>query len=186
VGAKSRSGELAFRDGRMRGFRDRAEVEDVLALLRCRLQPLPAENVGLHDAAGRVLAREIVAPCDVPGFDRAAMDGYALRGRETFGAGAYNPLDLEIVGISLPAKPCTVPVKAGQAVRIMTGAPLAEGTDAVLPAEFAEEKEGRLQITEPIPPGRHVGQKGEDIKPDALVFQSGRILRPQAVVLLSS
>ncbi len=186
MGDKSRSGELAFRDVRMRGFRDRAEVEDVLALLRSRLQPLPAEDVELHDAAGRLLADDIIAPCDVPGFDRAAMDGYALRGRETFGAGAYNPLDLEIVGISLPAKPCTVPVKAGQAVRIMTGAPLAEGTDAVLPAEFAEEKEGRLQITEPIPPGRHVGQKGEDIKADAIVFQSGRILRPQDVGVLAS
>jgi molybdopterin molybdotransferase len=183
---KSAKGVPPIRDVRMRGFRDRAEVEDVLALLRSRLQPLPAEDVELHDAAGRVLADDIIAPCDVPGFDRAAMDGYALRGRETFGAGAYNPLELEIVGISLPAKPCTVPVKAGQAVRIMTGAPLAEGTDAVLPAEFAEEKEGRLQITEPIPPGRHVGQKGEDIKASVVVFQAGRILRPQDVGVLAS
>src|SRR5713226_3869285 len=158
---KSAKGGLPFRDVRMRGFRDRAEVEDVLALLRSRIQPLPAEEVELHDAAGRVLANEIVAPCDVPGFDRAAMDGYALRGQETFGADRYSPLELEVVGISLPARPCTLFVQAVQAVRIMTGAPLPAGTDAVLPAEFAEEKGGRLQITEPVPPGRHVGQKGE-------------------------
>lgn len=186
MGDKSRSGELSFRDVRMRGFRDRAEVTDVLALLRSRLQPLPAENVELHDAAGRVLANEIVAPCDVPGFDRAAMDGYALRGRETFGAGAYSPLELEVVGISLPARPCTLCVQPGQAVRIMTGAPLPAGTDAVLPAEFAEEKDGRLQVAEPVPPGRHVGQKGEDIREGAVVFQSGRILRPQDVGVLAS
>ncbi|HEV2946758.1 MAG TPA: gephyrin-like molybdotransferase Glp [Gemmataceae bacterium] len=184
--AESTSTDVGIRDVRMRGFRDRAEVEEVLALLRSRLQPLPAEEVELHDAAGRVLANEIVAPCDVPGFDRAAMDGYALRGRETFGAGAYSPLELNIVGISLPAKPCAVPVKAGEAVRIMTGAPLPAGTDAVLPAEFAEEKDGRLQITEPVPPGRHVGQKGEDIKAGTVVFQAGRILRPQDVGVLAS
>ncbi len=64
----------------MRGFRDRTEVDDVLALLRSRLQPLTAEEVGLHEAAGRVLEVDLIAPCDVPGFDRAAMDGYALRG----------------------------------------------------------------------------------------------------------
>jgi len=184
--AKTTSSDAGFRDVRMRGFRDRAEVKDVLALLRSRIQPLPAEEVELHDAAGRVLANEIVAPCDVPGFDRAAMDGYALRGRETFGAGAYSPLELNIIGISLPAKPCAVPVKAGQAVRIMTGAPLPAGTDAVLPAEFAEEKAGRLQITEPVPPGRHVGQKGEDIKAGVVVFQAGRILRPQDLGVLAS
>jgi molybdopterin molybdotransferase len=183
---KSPKDGFSFRDVRMRGFRDRAEVEDVLALLRSRLQPLPVEEVGLHDSAGRILATEIVAPCDVPGFDRAAMDGYALRGRETFGAGAYSPLELEVVGISLPARPCTLSVQPGQAVRIMTGAPLPAGTDAVLPAEFAEEKGGRLQITEPIPPGRHVGQRGEDINAGAVVFQTGRILRPQDVGVLAS
>src|SRR6266851_385162 len=154
---KSSSGELAFRDVRMRGFRDRAEVDDVVALLKSRLQPMTEEDVGLHDAAGRVLATDVPAPCDVPGFDRAAMDGYALRGEETFGAGAYNPLELEVVGISLPAKPFPIPVQAGQAVRIMTGAPLPAGTDAVLPAESAEENEGKLRLMDPVSPGRHVG-----------------------------
>jgi molybdopterin molybdotransferase len=170
----------------MRGFRDRAEVDDVVALLKSRLQPLAAEDAGLHEAAGRVLAADAVAPCDVPGFDRAAMDGYALRGNETFGAGAYNPLELEVVGISLPAKPFPIPVQAGQAVRIMTGAPLPAGTDAVLPAESAEEIGGRLRLMDPVSPGRHVGRQGEDIKHGAIVFQAGRVLRPQDVGVLAS
>src|SRR5215471_10242405 len=91
----------SFQDVRMRGFRDRAEVDDALALLKTRLSPLPAEDVGLHDAAGRVLAQDVMAPIPVPPFDRAAMDGYALRGEETFGAGSYNPLKLEVIGLSL-------------------------------------------------------------------------------------
>src|SRR5947207_1294880 len=81
-----------FRDVRMRGFQDRSEVSDVCALLDARLRPLAPETVRLQEAAGRVLAADVVADVAVPGFDRAAMDGYALRGSETFGADPYNPL----------------------------------------------------------------------------------------------
>jgi molybdopterin molybdotransferase len=170
----------------MRGFKDRAEVDEVLALVQSRLHPLPAEEIGLHEAAGRVLDGDVMAPCDVPGFDRAAMDGFALRGEETFGAGAYSPLELEVIGTSLPGKPFANNVQSGQAVRIMTGAPLPAGTDAVLPAESAEEIGARLRLSDPVPPGRHVSRRGEDIKSGSTVFQAGRILRPQDVGVLAS
>ena len=94
-----------FFDPRMRGFRDRTEVAEVLALIDAGATPLAAEAVGLHQAAGRVLAVEVASEVAVPGFDRAAMDGYALRGEETFGAGAYNPLELAIVGEAMPGRP---------------------------------------------------------------------------------
>ena len=77
----------------MRGFRDRAEVADVQKVLVERLRPLSAETVSLREAAGRVLAADVVADVAVPPFDRAAMDGYALHAEETFGSGPYNPLD---------------------------------------------------------------------------------------------
>src|SRR5947209_1608862 len=136
-----------FRDVRMRGFRERAEVDDAVALLKARLSSLPGDEIRLHEAAGRVLAKDVTASASMPPFDRAAMDGYALRGEETFGASSYNPLELQVVGFSLPAKPFPEVVKRGQAVRIMTGAPLPRGTDAVLPAEMAEEKDGKRQMT---------------------------------------
>src|SRR5262249_49862629 len=129
----------SFRDVRMRGFQDRAEVSEVLELLRLRVAPLPAEVVDLHHAAGRTLADSVRSDRDVPSFPRAAMDGYALRGSDTFGAGPYNPLELEIIGVALPGKPFSGSLVANQAVRIMTGAPLPEGTNAVLQAEAAEE-----------------------------------------------
>src|SRR5438105_3107902 len=87
-----------FFDVRMRGFRDRADVATVLALIEARLKVLPSENVDIHAAAGRVLAVDVVSAVSVPAFDRAAMDGYALRGEETFGAGPYNLLELAVVG----------------------------------------------------------------------------------------
>ncbi len=175
-----------FKDVRMRGFQDRAEVDAVLALLDARVGPLPPEDVPLHSAAGRVLAKDVVAGVAVPGFDRAAMDGYALRGEETFGAGPYNPLDFAVVGVSLPGKPFAGRIVPGQAVRIMTGAPIPEGADAVLQAEAAEEANGLVRVSDAVPPGRHVGRRGEDITVGAVVLHAGRVLRPQDAAVLAS
>jgi molybdopterin molybdotransferase len=176
----------------MRGFPSRTEVEQVLALLETRLKPLDTEEIRLHEAAGRVLTTDVVSTAAVPSFDRAAMDGYALRGQETFGADVYNPLEFLIVGESFPGRPYPGHVASGQAVRIMTGAPVPEGADAVLQAEASEETrspEGTasvLRVMEPVPPGRHVGKRGEDIDIGTVVLRAGRVLRPQDVGLLAS
>jgi molybdopterin molybdotransferase len=171
----------------MRGFQSRAEVPAVWRLIEERVRPLSAEAVRLQEAAGRVLAADVAAEVAVPGFDRAAMDGYALRGEETFGADAYSPLEFDVVGEALPARPFSGTVGRGQAVRIMTGAPLPAGADAVLQAEAAEEAgERRLRVREAVPPGRHVGRRGEDVQPGAVVLRAGRVLRPQDVAVLAS
>ncbi len=173
-------------DVRMRGFKDRADVDAVLAILNERLAPLAAESVSLHEAAGRVLAEDVTATVCVPPFDRAAMDGYALRGEETFGAGPYNPLEFQLIGEARPGKAFEETVGPGQAVRIMTGAPIPAGADAVLMAEAAEELATVVRITEAVPPGRHIGRKGEDIAAGTVVLGKGRRLRPQDVAVLAS
>jgi molybdopterin molybdotransferase len=177
-------------DIRMRGFPTRTEVHAVVALLQQRVTPLATETSGLSEAAGRVLAADVTAQLPVPGFDRAAMDGYALRGQETFGADAYNPLEFDVIGESLPGRAFAGQVQPGQAVRIMTGAPLPDGADAVLQAEAAEEvavaNRNRIRVREAVPPGRHVGHVGEDIAPGTIVLRAGRVLRPQDVGVLAS
>jgi molybdopterin molybdotransferase len=177
-------------DIRMRGFPARTEVDAVVALLQQRITSLDAEAVELTEAAGRVLAVDVTAEVPVPGFDRAAMDGYALCGQETFGADSYNPLEFDLVGESLPARGFVGQIKAGQAVRIMTGAPLPAGADAVLQAEAAEEMavSGRqyVRVREAVPPGRHVGHIGEDIAVGTVALRAGRVLRPQDVGVLAS
>jgi molybdopterin molybdotransferase len=180
--------ERPLSDVRMRGFPRRTEVRVVWDLLDSRVRTLQSETVPLPQAAGRVLAEDVTAEVAVPGFDRAAMDGYALRGEETFGCDAYNPLEFEVVGQSLPARPFVGAVQPGQAVRIMTGAPLPAGADAVLQAEAAEETpgSGRLRVREPVPPGRHVGRRGEDVAPGSVALHAGRLLRPQDVAVLAS
>ena len=187
----SKGGELASygkstNDVRMRGFAERADVEEVERFLVAAARSLDAQNVPLAEAAGRVLARDIDSEVDVPGFPRSAMDGYALRGEETFGASSYNALSLEVIGVSLPGNAFEGLVGPGQAVRIMTGAPVPEGADAVLMAEHCREEGGRVRIHEAVAPRKNIGIVGEDIRRGDRVLEVGRRLRPQDVGVLAS
>ena len=114
------------RDVRMHGFSQRAEVGAALKWIDEHAGPLGVGLVSLDDAAGRVLAEAVTAPIDVPAFDRAAMDGYALHAHETSGASDYHPLAFAVVGQALPGRPFDGTVAPGSAVRVMTGAPVPE------------------------------------------------------------
>ena len=177
-------------DVRMRGFATRADAGEARQRVLDLARPLPPEAVSLDEAADRVLVDDVVARVPVPGFARAAMDGYAVRGEETFGAADYNPLAFRVVGEALPGRPFAGSVERGQAIRIMTGAPLPPGADAVVMAEYAREGDaagGReVAITEPVAPGRHVGQVGEDVEAGQVLLRAGRLLRPQDVGVLAS
>ena len=177
---------MAVRDVRMRGFADRADVEDVDAYLRGAAAALAAEDVEMLACRGRVLACDVVAPVDVPDFARSAMDGYAVRGEDTFGASSYAPLELELIGEAYPARPFPGTLAAGQAVRIMTGAPVPAGANAVVMAEHCSENGGAVSVAEAVSPRKHVGARGEDIREGDAVLAAGRRLRPQDAGLLAS
>jgi len=175
-----------MRDVRMRGFAERADVEVVDRFLRDHTRRLPAEDVGVLDCVGRVLAEDVQATVDVPGFARSAMDGYAVCGEDTFGASPYDPVVLELCGEALPGAPFAGSVGRGRAVRVMTGAPLPPGADAVVVAEVCSEREGRVEVTEAVAPHKHVGAVGEDIRCGETLLRSGRRLRPQDAGVLAS
>jgi len=176
-------------DVRMRGFAHRHTVAAALAWLDAQLQVLGGEIAPLRMAAGRVLASAVVSELDVPGFDRATMDGYAVRAESTEGATSYNRLPLVVIGDSLPGHPFEGSVAVGQAVRIMTGAPLPPGCDAVLPAEWSEDAAATTATVcalAAVSPGKNVGRQGEDIVRGTTLLQTGRVLRPQDLGVLSS
>src|SRR5580658_3426720 len=176
-------------DVRMRGFARRHTVDAALAWLDSQLQPLTAEMVPLPLAAGRVLAASVASDVDVPGFDRAMMDGYAVVSDSTEGASAYTPLQLKVIGQSMPGCAFGEVVRKGEAVRIMTGAPMPDGTDSVLPAEWVGAEADGLNVISAlaaVSPGKHVGKLGEDIIRGTTLLQSGRVLRPQDLGVLSS
>ena len=182
------SSKRGVRDVRMRGFAERADVEEVEAFLVRHATSLPSERVPLLECVGRVLAEDVEAEVNVPGFARSAMDGYAIRGGESFGASEYDPIRFELVGTALPGSPHPGEVGAGQAVRIMTGAPVPDGTDAVVMAEVCHEQEdaSSVHVSEAVPPLKNVGAVGEDIRCGDRLLRTGRRLRPQDAGVLSS
>jgi molybdopterin molybdotransferase len=173
-------------DVRMRGFAQRHTVDAALGWLDAQLHPLDAEDVSVRHAAGRVLATCVVSSVDVPGFDRATMDGYALIAESTEGASAYNRLLLTVIGDSMPGCPFDGSVSAGQAVRVMTGAPMPRGADAVLPAEWVEAESNCISALAAVSPEKNVGRRGEDILSGATLLEPGRVLRPQDLGVISS
>ncbi len=177
-------------DVRMHGFTRRHTVQAALDWLDAQLHPLDdPEDVPLRLAAGRVLAASVVSTVDVPQFDRATMDGYAVVAESTEGATPYNRMPLAVVGQAMPGSPCERAVGSGEAIRIMTGAPMPRGANAVLPAESAEADHAdatRITAIAPVGPGRNVGRRGEDISAGASLLEPGRVIRPQDVGVMSS
>ncbi len=169
-------------------------VEEALTAVLSTISILPAEQVPLLDALGRVLAQPVVAQDSLPPFANSSMDGYAFIAADLVGASQQNPVTLRVVGdVAAGAMP-TVVLTLGTAVRIMTGAPLPPGADAVVPVEDTDEawreKERplptRIQIYRSVQSGDYVRHPGEDIEAGQTILTPGHILRPQEVGVLAS
>lgn len=173
-------------DVRMRGFSRRTTVSDAIAWIEDHVLLLPESVIPLAEGVGRVLARGITSDVNVPQFARSMMDGFAVRAADTSGASPYNRLALEVIGESLPGSIFAGVVGPGQAVRIMTGAPLPGGANAVLPVEVVEIDGSQVLAQGEVSPGKHVGRIGEDITSGTKVLERGRVLRPQDVGVLAS
>ncbi len=142
----------------------------------------PPEILPLTAALGRVLAEPVRAPFDVPPTDNSAVDGYAVAGDDLPAAGVR---ELEVVA-DLPAGAVfDGALRPGQAVRIMTGAPMPAGADTVLPQEDVERVGSRVRVP-PIARGANVRRRGEDVAAGAVVIEAGSVLRPQELGLLAS
>ena len=173
----------------MHGFEHRHTVQAALAWLDAQLRILEPEALPLRAAAGRVLAGPVISDVDVPGFDRSTMDGYAVRADVIEGANSYNRVSLRVVGDAMPGTPFVRPIAPDEAVRIMTGAPIPAGSDAVLPAEWVDadpQAPDRVVALSPLPPGKNIGRRGEDIARGTVLLDVGRILRPQDLGVISS
>lgn len=153
----------------------RAEILARIAPLRPRPATLPA-------AAGRVLAEPVYAPCDLPRWDHSAMDGFAVHSADC------NRLShLPVTGCLTAGEAADGVVLApGSALRIMTGAPLPAGCDAVVPFENTEQDDGKILIKFRVKPGQHVRRKGEDIENRQLAVPAGAVIRPAEISLLAS
>lgn len=173
-------------DVRMSGFVARRSFREVRQLIGERIGPGEAETIPIRDALDRVLATDVISQVDVPAFERSAMDGYACRAGETTGASDYNPLEFQVLGESFPGNPFKGTVGPGQVVKIMTGAEVPGGADAVMMAEYTERAEGTVRFRAQVAPGRNVMRVGEDIRQGDTLLHAGRRLRPQDLGVLAS
>jgi molybdopterin molybdotransferase len=149
----------------MRPIRETIPLDEALALVLEAGAPIErTERVSIHDADGRVVAVSPLAALDVPPFNRAAMDGYAVVAEDTFGAGRYEPRTLQCIEkIHTGAVP-TRKLSRGECAEVATGAPMPDGADAVVMVEETEKAgDGSIRIFTPVYPRQHVGRRGADI-----------------------
>lgn len=144
---------------------------------------LPAERVPLSRALGRVLAEDVVAGIDLPGFDNAAMDGFALRGIDVRAQGEGS---LKLVGEQFAGPALGLQLAAGECLRVTTGAPLPSGADTVVMKENTDLSGDRLRILAPVATGSHVRLAGEDVRAGDTVLQAGQVLAPAALGLAAA
>jgi len=145
------------------------------------------EKVFLHEAYGRYLLKDVLAPEDIPSFDRSTMDGFAVRAGDTFGASVSLPAYMEVAGETLMGQDAAGFLETGKAWAIPTGGMLPSGADAVVMLEYTEDlNEYTIGITRPVAPGENVVRRGEDVSNGSLVLRSGHRLRPQDIGLLAA
>ena len=162
---------------RLKGFSKRAPLKEVTAWMDQTIRPLGVERVPFRDAADRVIAEDIIASRSVPAFARAAMDGYAVRAASVPGA-------LTVSAELTAADQADRALAEGQAIRIMTGAAIPDGADAVVMVEDTRIEGDRVEIGIATAAGRHILKVGEDILQGTTVLKAGRRLRPQDVAML--
>ena len=143
-----------------------------------QISPVETERIPTVRARARVLAEDLYSSVDLPHFHRAAMDGYAVKAKDTFGASQSLPAYLKLRGVVEMGKAATQPLGTGQAIRISTGGMMPPESDAVVMVEYTDETEmGLVEIHRGVSPWQNVIQIGDDIKKGELVFQRGRRLR---------
>jgi molybdopterin molybdotransferase len=154
-------------------------IDQARAAVLAEVRPLPAEEVALADALGRVLAEDVTAAVDLPPFANSAMDGFAVRS-------GPSGRRLTVVGESRAGAPANRALGDGEAIRISTGAMLPEGADAVLQIELVSEDGDSIVLNDEVQPGRNTRSAGEDVRAGTPVLQAGTTLGPAEIGMAAS
>jgi len=161
-------------------------VDEALERILSHIEPLGFEKVSLLETLGRVIAEDVYASRDIPPLDNSAMDGYAVRSEDVEKALQDHPVRLEVIE-DLPAGFVSrKTIGKGQAIRIMTGAPIPRGGDVVVPVENTRKENGAVSILEALPLGENIRRAGEDVKKGERVISRGDLIRPSEVGMLAS
>ncbi|MCS7131884.1 MAG: molybdopterin-binding protein, partial [Hadesarchaea archaeon] len=171
----------------MVGFLSVKTLEDARRLLEEHWHPRPVvAEVPLEEAGGRILAEDVTSKMDLPPFDRAAVDGYAVRAADTFGADEEAPVELMCIGSVQAGDHPRLSVRKRQCVEIATGAPMPRGADAVAMVEYTTSLKNVVKVYRAVAPGENVVERGSEIKRGTVVLRAGRRLTPPAIGALAA
>lgn len=157
-------------------------ISKAINIINRETKPLGAASVRLSDSVGRILAEDILADTDMPPFDRSQMDGFAVRAKDTINA----PVELKIVGESAAGRGWHRKMKPGEAIRIMTGAPVPDGADAIQKIELTNESNSIITILEPTETGRYIVKKAAEIKKRGKLFGPGDAINDKMIATLAA
>ena len=160
------------------------EAQD--AINRLELKALGAEETPLLSAHNRVLAEDVTSKLDIPPFDRSTVDGYAVKAKDTFGAEENQSVLLRVCGVVSIGELPRISVSAGQAAEIVTGAPIPEGSDAVVMVEDTERTGDELHVFSAVTKGENVMKRGSDIKKGETVLKAGQVLSSREIGVLAA
>ncbi|MEM2913875.1 MAG: molybdopterin molybdotransferase MoeA, partial [Candidatus Bathyarchaeia archaeon] len=161
--------------------------EEALKVILNSVKPIErTEQIPIEESANRVLAEEILADKDIPPFDRAAMDGYAVKAEDTYGASDLSPRTLKLTEVLHAGESSDHILERGECIRIATGCPIPLGADAVVMVEFTEEKDGQVSVFKAAHPGANISPKGEDMKKGEAILKSGESLTPAKIGVLAA
>ncbi|MFX1554202.1 MAG: gephyrin-like molybdotransferase Glp [Promethearchaeota archaeon] len=168
------------------GFSKLTPLEKAIKTLFSQIQLNPIEEVEIKDALNRILAEDIISEMNIPPFDRSAMDGYAVKAEDSFGASPKNPKKIRLVGTIEIGEFSSLKIEKSEGIKISTGAPLPEGSDAVIKIEDTEIENDLISLYTSLVPGKNIARKGEDIKKGTHVLNSGIDLKAEHIALLTS
>lgn len=162
------------------------EVSEARARVLERFQPTDVVEVPIREARGMALAQDVHAPHPLPRFDNSAMDGYAVRAADIQRVLVDSSVNLTVIGEVRAGEPGDLEVTHGTAARIMTGAPVPKGADAIVPVEDTEESGSEVMVRAATELGRHIRPAGDDLKEGDLLVGAGSELGPGEMALLAS
>lgn len=161
-------------------------VEEALAGILAQARRLPIERVNLMEAQGRVLAEDVPAECDLPPFNNSAVDGYAVLASDSENASPETPARLRVIGEVVAGELAKQPLLRGSAIKVMTGAPMPEGADAMVMVEDARmEGDSDVLILSPARTGDHIRRRGEEMKKGDVALRAGTSIRSAQIGILA-
>jgi molybdopterin molybdotransferase len=171
----------------MRPFGRLLSFEEAEGIIGAKIEPIArVESVSIDDCLHRVLAQDVTATRSTPPFNRAAVDGYALKARDTFGISRQHPGRLKIVDVVYAGATPKTKISGGECIQVATGARIPGGADAVVMTEDVTQEDGQLKVVKPVYPRANVAPRGEDIKKGQRVLNEGSILEPAGIGVLAS